>query len=445
MKRIIDNYLRQWSAGKRRKPLLLRGARQVGKTYSVRSLGKQFENFVEINFELRPEASALFELNLDPYRISRDLSILLSQPIEPGKTLLFFDEIQAAPKAFLSLRYFYEMMPELHLIAAGSLLDFTVQELGMPVGRIVSLYMYPVSFLEFLVAVGEHLLAREIVHHTIETPLSEVIHEKALRLVGTYLAVGGMPEAVACWQQKNDLRACFDIHTAIVDAYKQDFHKYAQKFQIKYVSTLFAQIPRQLGRKFKYSDIEGEYRKRELAPALDLLVTAGVIHKVLRTAGNGIPLGAEVEFDDFKLIFLDVALAQKILGINVGGWILDPLQEFINKGELVEAFVGQELLTYSYPMSNSQLYYWQRQERSSQAEIDYLVQLHEHIIPVEVKSGAGTALRSMNLFLERHEKVPYGIRFSTLNYSEFNKLHSYPLYAVSHIMKDNVLLEEFLG
>lgn len=360
--------------------------------------------------------------------------MLLKASIIPGKTLLFIDEIQAAPKAVIALRYFYELMPELHVIAAGSLLYFAIAEVGIPVGRVQSLYMYPMSFIEFLVAQQETLLVEAILDQNVENQFSNVIHEKTLALVAEYLAVGGMPQVVNSWSTAKDPLRCSKIHSALLDSYRQDFGKYATKFQVKYVELVFSSIPRQLGNKFKYSVIEGEYRKRELAPALDLLVTAGVAHKVFHSSGQGLPLGAQIDPGDYKAIFLDIGLSQAVLDLDLAGWFLDPALEFINKGSLIEAFVGQELLVYSDPIMKKNLYYWNRKDRTSQAEVDYLQQLGSDVIPIEVKSGPGTALKSMRIFLESHKNSPYGIRLSTQNYSLFEQLHSYPLYAVARIM-----------
>lgn len=431
MKRTIDQKLIDWIDDPRRKPLLLRGARQVGKTHSVRQLGKQFKHFIEINFESRPDLGLIFEKDLQPDRIVRELAMILDRPIIPGSTLLFFDEIQAAPNAFTALRYFYEELPQLHVIAAGSLLDFTIAEVGVPVGRVSSCYIYPLSFLEFLTALGYDLAVEDLMRHTIADLYSEPVHEQLLSLVGEYLAIGGMPEAVQAWVEKKDFGICSVIHGEIIDSYRQDFNKYAKKFQIKYISVLFNHIPRQMGHKFKYSAISGDYRKRELAPCLDLLVTAGVAHQVFSATGNGLPVGAGPDLQDFKVLFLDVALCQVMLGLQAGDWIIKPLEMFANKGELVEAFVGQELLAYANSSMKQELYYWRRNAPSSQAEVDYLIQQKENIIPIEVKSGAGSTLKSMHMFLDSHPKSPYGIRFSTQQYSVHQKIHSYPLYAIA--------------
>ena len=357
-------------------------------------------------------------------------------PIIPGQTLLFIDEIQMIPKAVTALRYFYEQIPELHVIAAGSLLDFAVEQVGIPVGRVESLYLYPMSFLEFLLAMDSDILVEEILSHPVDEPMSEPVHNKMLSLVGEYIAIGGMPGVVECWLETKDASRCFALHHALIDTYRHDFVRYTKNFQIKYVEAVFNEIPKQLGKKFKYSSIDGEYRKRELAPALDLLVTAGIAHKVTHSSGQGIPLGAGVDPEAYKIIFLDIALSQAVLGLDLAVWFLNPAQQFINKGELLEAFVDQELLACANPHGKHYFYYWQRNVPSSSAEVDYLIQSGEKIIPIEVKSGAGTTLKSLFLFLESHPKTSVGVRFSTQNYSLHNAIHSYPLYAVAKIISD---------
>ncbi|MFH1831787.1 MAG: DUF4143 domain-containing protein [bacterium] len=227
------------------------------------------------------------------------------------------------------------------------------------------------------------------------------------------------------------------VHQDIIDTYQQDFGKYAKAPQIDHVARIFMNIPHQLGGKFKYTVIEGDYRKRELAPALDLLRTAGIVHKIFHTAAQGIPLGAEVDLEFYKTILMDIAISQKVLGLETGSWILEPLQNFTNKGAVVEAFVGQEILAYADPRQKTQLYYWQRMAKNSTAEVDYLLQDQETIIPIEVKSGHSTTLRSLNMFLELHARSSYGVRFSAQNYSVHEQIHSYPLYAVSQVALQN--------
>lgn len=442
MYRFLDHYLNQWVNERTRKPLLLRGARQVGKTFSVRELGKTFSNYVEINCEeLLGDCSLIFERDLNPERILRELSLLVGKAIIPGVTLLFIDEIQVVPQAILALRYFYEKIPQLHVIAAGSLLEFALEKVGVPVGRIDSVYMYPMTWLEFLLAKNEKLLFEEICQHELNTSMPEVVHNRLIGLLGEYFAVGGMPEVVRNWVEQNDPFLCFKTQQSLLDNYRQDFEKYAKKHEVKYVEVLFDQVPRQLGQKFKFASVPGEFRKRELQPCFELLVKAGIIHPVYHTSAQGLPLGADADLGKFKVLFLDIGLAQALLGLDLKAWVLNPGRAFVNQGAVVEAFVGQEILAYSHAFQKKMIYYWQKENRTAQAEVDYIIQIKNQIIPVEAKSGKTGGLRSLREYLKQHQDTPYSIRFSGQNYSEHENLHSYPLYAIAKAIGMNWFLE----
>lgn len=435
MKRIIDWHLKGWKNDSRRKPLVLRGARQVGKTYAVRELGKTFTSMVEINFEFVPDAKNIFDKDLDPQRIIWELGLLTKTKIIPGETLLFLDEVQVAPNVILALRYFYEKMPELHVIAAGSLIDFALQQVGMPVGRVMMLYIFPLSFMEFLSATGNAVLIEPILDGR---AVSEVIHDQIGDLLSHYLVIGGMPEAVIEWARTNNPVIVRDVQKQLIETYRADFPKYARKHQLKYLETLFAQIPHFIGEQFKYSSIHGGYKKRELAPCLELLVHANVVHRVTHSAGNGVPLGAEVNLEWFKTIFLDVGISMAILELDLNAWFINPDKDLINRGRIVEAFVGQELLCYSTPKWKNQLYFWKRDVTGATAEVDYLLDNQGVVIPLEVKSGVGSTLRSMHQFLSEHKSSPYGIRFWSQNYMPLrDKLESRPLYSVANLVDND--------
>ncbi|MDF1683481.1 MAG: DUF4143 domain-containing protein [Legionellaceae bacterium] len=309
------------------------------------------------------------------------------------------------------------------------------EEVGVPVGRVQFLYMYPMSLIEFLWAQDKKMLVDAMLAASIDRPLSALVHDKLNRLLGEYLAIGGMPEAVSYWSQTHDYKGCLDIHHDLLTAFKQDFHKYARTTQVKHVEQLFRTVPQQAGQVFRYTHIPGEFRKRELEPALALLMKANVITPVVSSSAQGLPLGAQANINKFKLLLLDVALMQALLGLTSSDWILNPEQVFINKGMVAEAFVGQELLTYGSARQAQDLYYWHRNQPTSQAEVDYLIVNNQDIIPVEVKAGKGSTLRSMHAFLKEHPKTPYGIRFSTQNYSVYEKIQSFPLYAVANVLK----------
>lgn len=400
----------------------------MGKTHAVRQLGREFESMVEVNFELVPDFKTFFEKDLLPERIIWELGLRAKQQIVPGKTLLFLDEIQVAPQVILALRYFYEQMPDLHVIAAGSLLDFSLEQVGMPVGRVGMLYVHPLSFLEFLAAVGESQFIDAILR---EQPLSSLLHDQLLGLLSHYFAIGGMPESVIAWRETKDPRASYEAQKGLVETYRQDFPKYAKKHQLQYLDLLFEKIPHLIGKQFKYSAVAEELKKRELAPCLDLLRRANIVHQITHSAGNGVPLGAEAHLDWFKTILLDIGLSQALLGLDLPAWFLNPDKDLINRGTIAEAFVGQELLCYAIPKWKTDLYFWKREASGSLAEIDYLYEHRGVILPIEVKSGHGSTLRSMHQFLTQHPKVGQGIRFWAGNYEKTATIDSKPLYAVA--------------
>jgi len=431
MKRLIDQELKNWKNSGNRKSLILRGARQVGKTFSVRKLGETYVDFHEINLEKRKDLHSVFEKNLDPLRILRDLSIDRGELIKPKETLLFFDEIQACPQAMLSLRYFYEEMKELHVIGAGSLLEFAIEQIGLPVGRVQTLTVFPMSFSEFLVAKGQTLLLKAICEQAI---LSEIVQGNIIRFLSEYFVIGGLPEIVASWTSNEQPLEVKDKLSTIVTTYQQDFEKYAKKSQLKYLNLLLQHIPLQIGRKFKFQGI-GEYRKRELAPCLELLEKAHVIHMVYHSSGQGVPLGSKSDLERYKVIFFDVAITQQLLGLDLKGWFLKPEDKFVNQGELIESFIGQEMIAYASPDMRKTLFYWQREVRGSEAEIDYLSIIKGKVIPIEVKAGKGSTLKSLHSFLSSHPKSPYGIKISLADRSQFENIFSIPLYAAFEIVE----------
>jgi predicted AAA+ superfamily ATPase len=431
MKRRIEEKLDKWKRDKRRKPLLIRGARQVGKTYIVRKFGKKFKRYVEINFEFQNDAREIFKTDLKPGRIIRDLSLLIQTRIIPGETLLFLDEIQEAPEAITALRYFFELMPKLHVIAAGSLLEFQIEKIGLPVGRVSIMYMQPLSFREFLTADrnDDYL---PVIDATFENAtINRAIHNRLLKILGEYIAIGGMPEAVNCWIETGEFQECRQIHQSLIETYRQDFHKYSKRHQIKYLDRLFNEVPNMLGRKFKFSSISGECRKRELDPALDLLQQAGIVHKIWHSPGHGLPLGAGMNYNRFKVLFLDIALSQTVLHMDMVRWILNPREQIINKGAIAESFAGLELIAGADVSIKPQLFYWHREARSSNAEIDYLTVINSMVIPVEIKSGKEGTLKSMRMFLDTHPDSPYGIRFYGGMPHSSNNIRSLPLYCVA--------------
>ncbi len=364
MKRDIDNILKEWKNEVHRYPLLVRGARQVGKSYSIVNFGEnEFESIVIVNFEQRPQFITCFD-TLEPKRIIETLSVLSKKDIVPGKTLLFLDEIQECPNAINALRYFYEQMPELHIIGAGSLLESVISQenFRMPVGRIQYLFMKPLSFLEFLDAIGENR-SRDIIEKSSWDNLpSSSIHNHLISLVKKYSIIGGMPAVVSEYASSGNLENCFRIQTIIIQTYRDDFGKYASKLKHKYLEKIFFAVPKMVGRKFKYSQVDSNLQSRDLKEAIELLEKAGVIHRIRKTSGEGLPLEANASERNFKTAFLDIGLMQNICGLG-SSFLLAPDQDFIkiNEGAIAEQFVAQELLAYRDYFQVPSLYYWARE------------------------------------------------------------------------------------
>lgn len=434
-KRKIDSELLLWSKEEHRKPLLLRGARQVGKSSSVRELAKQFEYFAEVNFESQRQLHTVFSGDINPRNISNDISLFLNVPIVPGKTLLFFDEIQSCPAAISSLRFFYEQYPELHLIAAGSLLEFALSELpSFGVGRVRSIFMYPFSFYEFLSASGEDLLLKAVKGASPEQPLSDLVHSKLNSLLKKFMIIGGMPEVVSNYVSGKDLLACQQILDDLLISLQADFSKYKARVPSVLIQEVFSSVVRQSGNRFVYSRAMPETGFRKIKDSLELLIMAGLVIPVSHTSANGLPLGAETDFEKRKMLLLDTGLFQRISGLNISELLLSDDFKVINRGALAELFAGLELLKSTSCYQQAKLYYWHREARSSNAEVDYLLQKDDTIIPIEIKSGKRGSMQSLFLFL-KEKGLELGVRSSMENFSRYDKIEVYPLYALSNIVQ----------
>ncbi|MHC4872640.1 MAG: ATP-binding protein [Planctomycetota bacterium] len=425
MKRDILNSLLKW------KEQIIRGARQVGKTTVIRQLGKHFDSFIEVNFEELPDIASFFEHSLSPDDIINNLQNYLDIKITDGSTLLFFDEIQECPNAITSLRYFFEKRQNLHVAAAGSLIDFELENISFPVGRIDFYYLYPLSFGEFLEANGKESL-RHSIKSTINLP--DGIHKQLLTKLRDYTIVGGMPQVVNEYINNGDLNECQHIQTSVIETFLSDFPKYASKNQIKYLSTIFNAAPGQLGRKIKYSNISNLYKSRELSQALELLELAGLVTRIYHSSSNGIPLEHEKDFKKFKLLFFDVGMAMRILRIPIQEVLTNEDITLINEGAIAEQVAGQELLAYSSCREKGRLYYWHREAKSSNAEVDYIISKGKEIIPVEVKSGLKRTMKSLHVFMEE-KNPPYALCFSQEQMYEKDMIKYIPLYQIESIFQ----------
>lgn len=433
LSRNIDKELTSWGKEKEGKPLLLRGARQVGKSTAVRELSKQFDYFLEINFEEQRRVHQLFEGDLNPEELCENLSILYNVPIMPGKTLLFFDEIQACIPAISSLRFFYEKYPRLHVIAAGSLLEFALAEIpSFGVGRIRSLFVYPLSFNEYLEGIGEHQLLTAKKNASIKKPLAAPIHQKLLAHIKRFLVLGGMPEVVAAYVNNGNLNSCGQVLDDLIISLKADFAKYKKRVPSLRISEVFDSVIQQSGGKFIYNKAAIEANHKQIKEATDLLIMAGLVITVTHTSANGLPLGAGADTKKRKMLLLDTGIFQRLLGLPISEILFEDDFDAINKGAIAEQYVGLELLKSSSCYRQENLYFWHRETKSSNAEVDYVVQQNENVIPIEVKSGKKGSMQSLFLFLSE-KKTPFGVRFSLENYAAYENIRVYPIYAVSEL------------
>ena len=364
MKRKIDPILKQWKDSRVRQPLLIRGARQVGKTYSVTVFGKrEFENIVTVNFEEQPELSRCFS-DFDPKGIIDRLSILTRMIISPGRTLLFLDEIQECPKAITSLRYFLEKLPELHVIGAGSLIEFALraEDFRMPVGRVQSVYMYPMSFGEFLIAVGEERLLNHINTADLQTGMEQVFATRLEQLFRQYLLVGGMPRVVNAFGKNVSMDELQRLQSGLIRTYSDDFAKYASTAKHKYLKEVYAKAPQMVGQRYKYSHVNPNIESKFLKDALGLLYDARCLSKICHASGAGVPLLASANERKFKIAFLDVGLMQNALGVQDSIVLGDSVMQ-INAGSIAEQFVAQELFACADPYADKKLHFCQYQWR----------------------------------------------------------------------------------
>ena len=431
--RNIDKELASWGKEKQGKPLLIRGARQVGKSTAIRELSKQFDHFLEINFEEQQLVHKLFENDLDPSILCDNLSVLYNIPIIPGKTLVFFDEIQACISAISSLRFFYEKYSQLHVIAAGSLLEFALQEIpSFGVGRIRSLFVYPLSFDEYLEGLGEKLLLEAKKKATIKKPLAEPLHQKLLDHVKRFLVIGGMPEVVAAYVKNKNINQCGPVLDDLITSLKADFAKYKKQVPFLRISEIFDAVIWQSGNKFTYSKAVTEANHKQIKEAVDLLILSGLVLPVTHSSANGLPLGAEANPKKRKMILLDTGIFQRLQGLNISEILFEDNFDVINKGAIAEQYVGLELIKASSCYRPENLYFWHREAKSSNAEVDYVVQQQYNILPIEVKSGKKGSMQSLFLFLAE-KKLPVGIRFSLENYSTYENIRVFPIYAVSEL------------
>lgn len=440
--RYLLTYLHIWKSKENRKPLVLRGARQVGKSWIVREFGRRdFGNFAELNLEDNPSDAEFITAISSPDEALRLLSARLKVEVTPGKTLLFIDEIQKSPAALAALRYWYEKFPSLHIIAAGSLLDFTLRQadFSMPVGRVEYCFMGPLSFSEFLHSQNEPELLSLLSNYRLGDQWPESIHMRLMRKLKEFWIVGGMPEAVANFSRTGSYATAEEAKRSIISTYADDFGKYGSKVDIDLVRKIYHKVPSLVGQRAKYVTFARDVTAKKVADALELLTRARVITRIRHTSGSGVPLAADADDTLAKHLFVDIGLQLSLCDLN-------PVQlekaedfTFINNGALAEQFVGQHLLFLRPPYYEPELYYWERRERNAAAELDYLIALDGRVVPLEVKSGAPGRMKSLQLFCEQRQSK-FAVRFSGATPKRERLLNdttllSLPLYMVGEVQR----------
>ncbi|MBF0430314.1 MAG: ATP-binding protein [Fibrobacteria bacterium] len=428
IKRTVDNYLAQWVSKKKRKPLIIRGARQVGKTYSVDRLGESFEHYIKIDFEELPSYKKLFQKDLDVKKITTQICALHGIPFSPETTLLFFDEIQECPEAILALRYYYEKFPEICVIAAGSLLELNFTNLSFPVGRIEFYWMYPITFMEFLQAKNAGPLTSSIPDLSSTEPVPDLIHEKLLEDLKEYYIIGGMPEAVQTFLDESSFTSVAEVHRSILFSYIEDITKHYPRTDKDLVSRVLYSCAGNVGRQIKYAGLVKGERSDTIKAILEKLYKILLVHPVYAANGEH-PFKVSCNQKLFKLIFLDIGLMQTACGVSFEESILEADLMAAYEGALAEQFAGQEL-TAGQTFAQPEIFYWTRQEQGGAAEIDFLME-HNPVVPVEVKSGKAGRLRSMHQALIQFKDAPFGVVLSTRNVEvlQEQRLKFLPLYS----------------
>ncbi len=423
----------------------------MGKSWAVEHLGETFEHFIEVNFEKQPDMLEVFQKIHDVHELTNRLSMYYNTPVIPGKTLLFIDEIQDSVDAIKSLWSFKEDFSELHVVAAGSLLEFALKDLSsFGVGRIRSLFVYPFSFDEFLLAEGKSAWVKAKQEANAEKPLLTPLYNDLVQHYRTFLMVGGMPASVAAWVTTHDYRECQAELDDIQLTYYDDFPKYADKVDPTLLRNTLQSVVVQIGNKFTYSHVDGGYRSEDVKKALSLLCDAGIIKRVSHTAANGIPLGAEVNDKYRKYIYLDSGLLLRILDMDLGGArqltemiLAGTAEDLVDKGGLAEMMLGWELVKYNNPRSQHELYYWENTAEGTRSEVDYIITRDLKVLPIECKAGLSGKMKSMYEFL-RQKHLTDAIRCSLENFAHLEhcdnkddgavrQLQILPLFAISNL------------
>ena len=434
--RDIDKTLAEWKNEVGRKPILLRGVHQCGKTSAVRALAESFDSYVEINLEKQPALCALFDGDIDINKILSQIELRYGKPVSAGKTLLFIDEIQECPRAITALRYFYEDAPDLHVIAAGSLLEFVLgskrqkAKVDFPVGRIRSIYMYPFSFAEFLRGTGKGALADYLSNLNISSG-ENLAHDLLIEAYKEFLIVGGMPEAVRIYAETGSFLKCQDVHRDIVTNFKDDFNKYYSDLPSEILRKVFDYAMHNVCSQTKASSAVSGVSAYYFNESIRLLRRAGLVYPVKASSCDSIPFGSSEKEANKKLILFDTGVYLTECGLDAGSILASDIFDEMNKGNVVEMQTGLELIKASSPVKDVSLYYWYRS--GANAETDYVISTGTTAVPIEVKASRQGSMQSMRSFLASHKNATYGIRVSLESFCRYDNIFVYPVYAVSRI------------
>jgi hypothetical protein len=452
MKRLIETQLNHWLQKPRRKPLVIRGARQVGKSTLVRNFAQSQKLILaEINLERHEKLNGIFKTG-DLNVIIPELELLARTSLRQANTLLFLDEIQSAPEAIAALRYFYEEMPQLTVIAAGSLLEFILDQhnFSMPVGRVEYLHLGPMSFREFLMAGQEEMLLACLEEFQLSRSLPQTAHQQLLRKQREYLFIGGMPESILAYCESRSMLGAREIHRSIIQTYQDDFAKYSRSPALGRVHKVFNTIPAIAGEKVKYANISREDRSGDIKQAIELLIRARVLLPAYHSHCSGIPIKSGMMEKHYKLFFLDVGLLNYLHGLDWQQITALDERALLNEGILAEQFIAQHLAYRHEGLEPPELFYWIREGKSANAEVDFVTSTGKTVVPIEVKAGKSGSIKSLQQFVMekkaslacRFDLNPPGIQdlshqtrykqqMITVNY----RLLSLPLYLVEALHK----------
>lgn len=452
MKRLAQTDLFNWFNLRNRKPLILRGARQVGKSTLVRQFCQEYKlDLVEINFEERPLKSLQNEgYPLDD--VLKELEFRTQKKLDPKSSVIFFDEIQEQPKAINLLRYFYEKRKELAVIAAGSLLEVTLKhkEIDFPVGRVDFYELGPMTFEEYIMGIADN--SEELLAIQNSSPIPLFMHEQLINRLKEFYIVGGMPEAVRTYKETKSFYEVRRIQNQLIETYQSDFFKYANKMNIPKLTKIFDYVPCHLGKKVKYVEISRDFKSRELSTAIQLLSDAKVITPVYYSKGQRVPLKSEIDSSVYKLFFIDIGLCSKINNVSLETYDSEKFSIYL-KGELAEQFVFQHLHYGSGKFESRPLYYWLNEKKNSEAELDFIIEENGQILPIEVKAQNSSKLKSLIYFMYKgghqkafkisvgpflEEKVSTTIFNGEKNVQVEFDLYNVPLYSIGTTFKTSM-------